>query len=176
MIIGSAFVGDNNQRLQDMQADIWTSPIAEIDGKKTSACAFIFETAKAAMVSEVGKNPLLFPEMDQIDELDGFDHRVLQGFYDLVAAFYRWRLKDIVEPAFKDVGHLYIKHNLNSWVSYLDLEVHAITWNKLDIAEHILRAVLFSNTEDGYTAEDYIIEQLAKRYGDDFYQAYIAEK
>ena len=54
---------------------------------------------------------------------------------------------------------------LDAWKSYLKHEVAYLTFEWLDLAEQITRAVLFQNTSEGYAAEGQILLMLDKRYG-----------
>ena len=48
--------------------------------------------------------------------------------------------------------------------------------SNLEIAESIVRAVALQNTQDGYDAEDRLVELLKARYSGEFTEAWEAQK
>jgi len=135
------------------------------------ACFYIFSCARKAIMFHTSENPMFFPEREQLPNIVSFDHRVLQGVHEKVASFYRWRMQAVKPTAFlqkKDDNRLYL---LDAWKTYLRHEIAHITFGRLDIAEQIVRAVIFQNTEAGYAAECCVVSDLEHRYGQHFSSA-----
>lgn len=171
MIKAPTFPDDHDSVLMSVQHDLWFNTRGtsfEIDGWCMGTCFYIFYRARQAILFYTDSNPLFFPERDNLHNIYGFDHRVLQGAHDLIASFYRWCFSAVKRPVFSKNLNTYRSYVLAAWKTYLHYEVGEITWGRLDIAEQILRAVVFQNTNEGYTAENYLLFELDKRYGPEF--------
>lgn len=171
MFVGSTFSGDQDRDLMWVQHDLWfkiNGAWFEEDGLAMGTSFYMFSCARKAVMFFTETNPLFFPEWEGLSTISSFDHRVLQVPHELLASFYRWRIQTVRLPAFSAALADYRAYLLDSWKTYLRYEVAHITFGRLDIAEQIVRAVIFQNTEKGYVAEDRIIAELDQRYGQSF--------
>lgn len=171
MFVGPTFPEDQDLDLMWIQHDLWfkiNGAWLEEGNLAMGASFYIFSCARKAVMFFTGTNPLFFPEREVLSTISSFDHRVLQVPHELLASFYRWRIQTIRPPVFSTTPADYRAYLLDSWKTYLRHEVAHITFGRLDIAEQIVRAVIFQNTEKGYIAEDRIIAELDQRYGQHF--------
>lgn len=120
-----------------------------------------------------------------------FDHRVLQESMMIISAYYRWNnrhssannnaLSEVNSDSDKEreeTGDARThdtsarrKYMTDAWKLYFKYEVNDICFGAPSIAERILRAVRYQNTETGYVAEKDIENFLYSRYGIEFKQA-----
>lgn len=171
MFVGPTFSEDQDRDLMWVQHDLWfkiNGAWFEEDSLAMGASFYMFSCARKAVMFLTETNPLFFPEREGLSTVSSFDHRVLQVPHELLASFYRWRIQTVRPPAFSAALADYRAYLLDSWKTYLRHEVAHITFGRLDIAEQIVRAVIFQNTEKGYVAEDRIIAELDQRYGQSF--------
>lgn len=171
MFVGPTFSEDQDRDLMWVQHDLWfkiNGAWFEEDSLAMGASFYMFSCARKAVMFLTETNPLFFPEREGLSTVSSFDHRVLQVPHELLASFYRWRIQTVRPPAFSVALADYRAYLLDSWKTYLRHEVAHITFGRLDIAEQIVRAVIFQNTEKGYVAEDRIIAELDQRYGQSF--------
>lgn len=171
MIVGSTFPEDQDRDLMGVQHDLWfkiNDAWIDENGFAMGTCFYIFSCARKAVMSLTGENPMFFPEREKLPEISSFDHRVLQGAHEIITSFYRWRIQAIKPAAFAHKSVENRGYTLDVWKTYLRYEVGNITFGRVDIAEQIVRAVIFQNTEEGYAAEDRIILDLDERYGQAF--------
>ena len=189
MFVGATFPSDNNEDLMLIQHDLWfkvNGAFIDEDSFALSSCFYIFWCARKAIFGFINENPLFFPEIEQLKAINSFDHRVLQNAHNKIAAFYRWIQGASLKPAFDDGNtygdwsnkllslgiygrpNLYNSYLLDCWKMYLRFELLDISFNHIAVSEHIVRAVLFQNTEQGYKAEDSIDKFLIFRYGSEF--------
>lgn len=166
MIITTDFIGDNNDKLKDIQHEFWFTPSVDVEhgGQRMNACFYIFHRAREVYLSEVGLQPLTFPELEAVHEVQRFDHRVLQLFYSQICSYYRWIVQDLKEPVFANDDLYYGLYLYESWLNYFMNEINSILRENLDVVEQTLRAILFQNTEEGYKAEGYLESFICKRY------------
>lgn len=171
MFVGPTFSEDQDRDLMWVQHDLWfkiNGAWFEEDSLAMGASFYMFSCARKAVMFLTETNPLFFPEREGLSTVSSFDHRVLQVPHELLASFYRWRIQTVRPPAFSAALADYRAYLLDSWKTYLRHEVAHITFGRLDIAEQIVRAVIFQNTEKGYVAEERIIAELDQRYGQSF--------
>lgn len=177
MIITDCFQGDTNKALKKVQHDLYVRENAFIDlqGKAYSSIHYLYTSAvRALMFNTEGSNPMFFPEQDQITSIDTFDHRCLQDAHDIIAAFYRWIHRYTAPPVFASSPKDYKAYLLAQWKNYFTTEVTMITWQRLDVAELTIRAVLHSSLEGyspDYDSEESLTEFLHARYGSEFCSA-----
>ena len=171
MFVGPTFSEDQDRDLMWVQHDLWfkiNGAWFEEDSLAMGASFYMFSCARKAVMFLTETNPLFFPEREGLSTVSSFDHRVLQVPHELLASFYSWRIQTVIPPAFSAALADYRAYLLDAWKTYLRHEVAHITFGRLDIAEQIVRAVIFQNTEKGYVAEDRIIAELDQRYGQSF--------
>lgn len=171
MFVGSTFPEDQDRELMGVQHDLWfkiNGAWIDENGFAMGTCFYIFSCARKAIMSLTGGNPMFFPEREKLPNISNFDHRVLLGFHERIASFYRWRIQAVKPTAFSHDSANNKIYYLDMWKTYLRHEIAHITFGRIDIAEQIVRAVIFQNTEEGYAAEDRIILDLEERYGQAF--------
>lgn len=171
MFVGPTFADDRALDLMWVQHDLWfkiRDAWFDENGLAMGSCFYFFSCARKALLFSTDSNPLFFPERERLPSVTMFDHRVLQGAHDVIAAYYRWLVSGIKLPAFSDDKKEYRAYLLDSWKTYLRHEIAHITFGRLDLADHVVRAVVFENTTEGYAAEERLISALHERYGSMF--------
>lgn len=162
MIVCDRFKGDNNEALKWVQHDAYWSLLP-----------FLFSYPKGIYrqaVSYTGVQTELYKSVRAIRK---FDHRVLRSAHDKTAAYYRYqhpdKLGQLVLPfVAPDCTNLSLEEILDEiykreWCSYWYEEVRNISKEPL-IVRAVLTAVAYQNTDDGYEAEDLLMELLHDRY------------
>jgi hypothetical protein len=152
MIVSNYFDGDENDVLKWVQHDAYGD-----------ALTFMYRSAADRYLKDIRYTWVSPDFVPKIRHIDGFDHRVLQLAHDLVAAYYRFafcsRLDKLDLPEdFNDK-----EYYLGAWRAYYRQEMGLLA-QKEEIAEAILIAVAFQNTDRGYAAEDKLQALLVDRY------------
>ena len=189
MIVGEFFSGDDID-LSWIQHDLYflkfCSYAERIEfgikyrGISHGSCSYIFEIARASMFKTHSMLPIY--QGKNLNEIETFDHRVLQNTHGKIAAFYRWlqscqirkpvlsgkdtqyrRAYNISEPMCE-----YHRYMLEAWKTYFVREIYDITHGEPSISGRIVESVRFQNTEKGYESEDAIDAFLTLRYGAQF--------
>lgn len=150
MITGSRFKDDNDQDLQSQQHDCYREVLAVI----AERCIRHYEAAcriTGAKPSAPSKN------IGQIGT--GFDHRVLQPVHDLMAGYWRWHTgrhephMPGLEPGSIEDWKIWARDEVDDWALYAP-----------EIVRHVVTALAYQNTDEGYKAENTAIETLKDRY------------
>lgn len=83
MIITTDFVGDNNDKLKEIQHEFWLYPGLDLEQgeKRISACFYIFHRAREVYLSEVGLQPLTFPELKAVHE---FNDLIIESYSSFI--------------------------------------------------------------------------------------------
>lgn len=146
------FDGDDVDEMQKVQLDLYSSLVWQL--YHVSADRYLMDV----------KNTWDFPDfVPVIRNKQSFDHRVLQGAYDLIAAYYRFLFtRREGRPPFPE-GFLEKEYYADAWKAYYQQEIQLLSRNDL-IAEAIISAVAFENMERGYSAEDRLGQLLRDRY------------
>ncbi len=163
MIVSDRFEGDNNEALKCVQHDMYWPLLP-----------FLYTYPKGIYRQAISYTGVGTELYKTIGEIENFDHRVLQEAHDKIAAYYRYqhpdKLGQLVLPlAAPDCGNLSLEEILKEiytreWSSYWYEEIRSISEEPL-IVSAILTAVAYQNTDDGYEAEDLLLELLHDRYG-----------
>lgn len=153
MIIGRTFVGDDNDLLMMAQHDIYIN----------ISVGMLFRVAANRYLLDI-RYTWEYPDFVPIIRTKStFDHRVLQTGHDIIAAYYRFLVKTInVDPPFPD-GFDVKRYYTEAWKEYFSQEVELLVRNEA-IAELIVSAAAFENTERGYAAEEELTKVLKERY------------
>jgi hypothetical protein len=163
MIVGDRFEGDNNDVLKWVQHDLyWTLlPMLFLYMKNR----YLWATSYTGVDTDLSK---------KIIEIDRFDHRVLQDAHDKIAAFFRYEFPDklsqmVIPGTIPDCKELNLEETLKEcyrreWTKYWYKEIRKLS-NEPIIARAIITAVSYQNTDEGYEAEDLLLELLHDRYG-----------
>ncbi len=159
----SRFAGDNNEILKYVQRELYWSLLphlyAEIKSRYLWSIRYVgVETDLSKIIYDTYK----------------FDHRILQRPYEKIAAYYRYEHQDhdgqLVLPfTMPDLPKLSTgvalkEHYRREWCSFWYEEVISIAKEDI-IARAVLTAIAYENTDDGYEAEELILELLNDRYG-----------
>ena len=154
MIVGDSFAGDTNVKLMWIQHDLYRELVV-----------YLFTQARerySAAVRLVGVNTEL---RLRVATVEGFDHRVLQGAHDKIAAYYRFAHDPRGQMPLPFDGLPYEEYLIGRWCSFFSQEVRRLVEiDEVSIA--IITAVAYENTPRGYQAEDLLMEILTGRYGD----------
>ena len=168
MWVYDCFLEDKNEVLMWAQHDVYFNKDwagLEVSPKVYVGTPFyIFYRARQCLGLMVGNRPSYAFLLQSALEIEKFDHRVLQYLHAKIAAYYRWLMKDVDSLPFEKDSKSYREYMINVWKTYLIHEVRALK-SDLFTAEHIVRAVLYENTETGYKAEDELSRCLDLRYG-----------
>ena len=130
MWTGSKFFNDKNKRVMDIQFEYYRN--------------IIFELVKLSIDYQKTKNLAQDNNITKIiTKIDSYDHRVIQGTHDLLAAVYRFEEKKSNLDKIEDIT---IKENWELWMKkWLSLN--------LDVVKQIIISISFENSELGYKAE-----------------------
>ncbi|MGI6614986.1 MAG: hypothetical protein ACOX30_03020 [Dethiobacteria bacterium] len=163
MIVSDRFKGDTNEALKWIQDDTYWSLLPYLytfpKGIYRQAISF---TGVETELYKINR------------EIESFDHRVLQDAHDKIAAYYRYQHPDklgqlvlpFVAPDCSDLSleEILEKIYTREWCNFWYAEVRRISEEPL-VVRAILTAVAYQNTDDGYEAEDLLMELLHDRYG-----------
>ena len=163
MIVGSRFFGDNNEVLAWAQEGVyWT------------LLPYLFLYPKGIYLRAVNYTGVETDLYRKVKGKDRFDHRVLQDAHDKIAAYYRYLYPDkmgqlILPFIIPDRKHLSLVAFLDEiykreWCSYWYREVRKLSKEPITVRA-ILTAVAYQNTDDGYEAEELLLEILHDCYG-----------
>lgn len=158
MIVGNYFKGDYFDILKWVQHDCYNQSVMKI-----------FHMAKKRFVRAqriVGIETDLY---NLIKEKTSFDHRLLQPFHDVIAAFYRYKRPSLSKISISDYKKYDYKQILaKEWNGFLQKELNRIFNEEKTLIRAIVKAVAFQNTQKGYNAEDYIWNSLNYIYPEKF--------
>jgi hypothetical protein len=175
MTVGDEFPGDDNEGLKRIQHDLYFSS----SGVTLLCRAADRRYASAIRLLSVSSD--LWEAMKQHNEkyysgcefsviegqvIQRFDHRVLQSAYDMIAAAFRFRNKDLWAPLFADLEDTKAVM-MKAWLAFWPSEVRRLAEND-EITKAILTAVAFQNGERGYAAEKELGVLLRSEYRDMF--------
>lgn len=149
MIVNCNFKGDNNEALKWDQHDNYQKSLANI-----------FSAAKSALIQAdaiIGSN---LPIVEKVLPISSFDHRVLQNAHDIIAAAYRYKNDDGGQLRLF-VGPKSLYSDL--WSNWLTQELEALIVYP-QFVQSIIESVVFSNTKQGYLAEEKLRNILFTHY------------
>lgn len=150
MITGSCFKDDHDHDLQSQQHECYRAVLAVI----AERCIRHYEAA----CSITGMEPsALSKNIGQAKT--GFDHRVLQPAHDLMAGYWRWHTgrHEPHMPGLEPSG-------IDDWKAWVQQEVDDWALCAPEIIRHVVTALAYQNTDEGYKAENIAIETLKDRY------------
>jgi hypothetical protein len=159
----SRFKSDNNEILKNIQDETyWT------------LLPFLFTAIKSRYLWSMRYIGIENELSKLLYETDSFDHRSLQQVYEKIAANYRFKFHDhdgqLVLPfIIKDqptlsTGEALHEYYKREWCDYWYKEIRDLATEPL-IARAVLTATVYDNTDEGYEAEELLIELLHNRYG-----------
>jgi hypothetical protein len=152
LIISRCFPSDDNDLLKDVQHDLYLESVDRL-----------FDAARKALVraDEILGTQLLIVE--QAKAIDRFDHRVLQGAHDILAATYRHRDDDGGQLRLLEPPEVLRSRYSMAWQQWLNAQLDELA--KLHgFVRSTVQAVLLANTELGYVAERELCALLVSRY------------
>lgn len=152
MIVGNRFQNDNNELLKNIQKESY--------GKTLS---LIFNVAKKQYMTADSILQANHPNIPLLNKINSIDHRVLQAAHDNIAAAFRFRSQDIRQlnlfDKVKDESNEYMK----LWSEWIYNELSVLKENA-NFVRNVIEAVIHSNEEKGYAAEDRLHKFLADYY------------
>jgi hypothetical protein len=152
MIVGCYFDGDENDTLKWVQHDEY--------GKMLWS---LFDALASRYLLDIRYTWISPDFVPILRKIKNYDHRVLQVAHDLIAAYYRFtfcnRVDNVIIPEGFDIKDYY----LAAWRAYYIQEVNLLSQLE-EIAESLVTAVAYQNTDRGYQAEDNLRVLLLKRY------------
>jgi len=152
MIKVPRFDGDNNDKLLNVQHDAYWDLVA-----------WLFETARRRYLEAAR---LLRAEDDltkAVQEKTTFDHRTLQDAHDLIAAHYRFTHDDGGQLRIGEDADGYRLRLRKAWDGFFRSEVRALVQDD-EIALAMVKATVYENQKDGYSAESRVECLLNERY------------
>lgn len=154
MFVGDEFPGDTNQLLKNAQHAAYGQMVGLL-------CRFARERyLRAARLLKV-ESPLFIILKDKLS----FDHRVLQGAHDHIAAYYRFTHKDAAQTSLGFDQKTHEETLTQRWIEFFEAETQRLAeFDDLNIA--ILEAVAYQNSETGMASERRLLELLKREYGD----------
>lgn len=153
MWVGTEFSGDDNKTLKEVQFKVYGEMLLRLFSRPRD------RYLDAARLIQVETDMAV-----RVRAMDGFDHRTLQTAHDLIAAWYRYSQDDGGQLRLGESPDDYEKRLLQDWREFFQQEVAYLTLQD-EFTRDILTAVVFSNTERGYSAEAGAREYLKERYG-----------
>ena len=163
MIVGDSFDGDSNEILKWVQHDIyWT------------LLPLLFSHPKDLYLKALRYAGVETDLSGRINDIAKFDHRVLQNAHDKIAAYYRYEFPDksgqlVIPATIPDCESLNLEDTLKEsykreWVQFWYSEIRKLSSEPV-ITRAILTAIAYQNTDEGYEAEDLLLELLHDKYG-----------
>lgn len=156
MIVGSRFDGDHNDVLMWAQHDVYDAIMAHM----FLAALEYYD----AHIEHAWTGPEhVYAARRRWEQQTGLDHRCLQEAHDLVAAFFRYAFAsrcvvDGLPPGLDAKEHWKVL-----WSQYYPTECRRLAQNRA-IADAILGAIAYQNTDGGYAAEDALAGLLKREY------------
>ncbi|MCP9478738.1 hypothetical protein NNA33_12490 [Marisediminitalea aggregata] len=152
MIVGNRFENDNNEALKNVQEKSYGQSLSSM-----------FNVAKKQYITADSILQANHPNIPLLNKINSFDHRVLQAAHDNIAAAFRYRNQNIKQlnlfDNIKDEPNEYMK----LWKDWLCDELSELKENA-NFVRNVIEAVIHSNEEQGYAAEDRLHELLVNYY------------
>ena len=154
MIVGSEFPGDGNQTLKHIQHDLYSGLVG-----------YLYHYARERYLKAAGFVGVDTELARILRDKPSFDHRVLQGAHDQIAAFYRFAHDDGGQIPLGIGPQEYEDLLRQRWSGFLHPEARNLA--EVDAISHaVLAVVAYQNTEKGYACERQLADLLRQRYGD----------
>ena len=169
-----SFASDENDTLKWVQHDLWfgrNSSFVEYDNLEMPSCLYIFYFARDVYLSKLEASPLFYSSIENLADIKGLDHRVLQIAHGLITDYYRWLHRHDELPVFGKDKASYQRYLKDTWVTYLRYELESLASESDEFVTAVVNAVGYQNTEAGYKAEDQLYNLLKARYQGTFSEA-----
>ena len=152
MIVSSAYSGDNNELLKNVQHEAYSKNVL-----------LIFTTARSALIrnESLARANLLL--IDKLRSIDRIDHRVLQNAHDILAATYRYECQKNGETCDLPDQEKRLFY-LSNWNAWYEGQVSLITSLKPQYVRAVLESVVFVNSIMGTFAEEEACRTLVNFY------------
>ena len=152
MIIINRFENDNNEVQKNVQVKSYGQSLS-----------LIFDVAKKQYITADSILQANHPNIPLLNRINSFDHRVLQAAHDTIATAFRYKNQNIKQlnlfDKVKDESNEYMK----LWEDWLCNELSVLKENA-NFVRNVIEAVIHSNEEKGYAAEDRLHEFLVDYY------------
>jgi hypothetical protein len=149
MMSFSTFPGDDDQRLSNMQRDVYWDSLWVIVEEARRQFLYAEEVLRCSTTTGV-----------QVRELKAIDHRTVQEIYFLIAAWYRFnRRTERLFPLEDDVSA--------DWLGFLREEVQALS-REPDFVNGVLDACIHAHSDVGRAGEERARAAQRSRYANMF--------
>lgn len=152
MIVGDSFQNDNNELLKKVQEESYGTNLS-----------LIFSVAKKQYINANLILQVNHPNIPLLTKINSFDHRVLQAAHDTIAAAFRYKNQNIKQLNLFDNINDESSEYIKLWEGWLYNELSVLK-ESADFVRNVIEAVIHSNEEQGYAAEDRLHGFLADYY------------
>lgn len=152
MIVGNRFENDNNEVLKNVQVKSYGQSLS-----------LIFDVAKKQYITADSILQANHPNIPLLNKINSFDHRVLQAAHDTIAAAFRYKNQSIKQLCLFDRVNDESNEYMKLWEDWLCNELSVLKENA-NFVRNVIEAVIHSNEEKGYAAEDRLHKFLADYY------------
>ena len=154
MMVGSAFPGDTNDTLMDVQHAVYSEMVGRLFTAPRDR--YLVAAALLRLDTELVR---------RLRSMDGFDHRTLQGAHDQIAAFFRFSRDDGGQLQLGESEDDYRRRLEEAWRAFVQSEVGRLTEDD-EFTRAVCTATAFGNKEPGVAAERWLDQFLWDRYGE----------
>lgn len=152
MIVGDSFQNDNNELLKNVQEESYGTNLS-----------LIFSVAKKQYINANLILQVNHSNIPLLTKINSFDHRVLQAAHDTIAAAFRYKNQNIKQlNLFDNINDESSEYN-KLWSEWIYNELSNLKDNATFV-RNVIEALIHSNKEQGYAAEDRLHEFLADYY------------
>lgn len=142
MIISKFFDDDDNALLKGIQHDSYGHSLD-----------LLYRVAKEQYIIADLILQTNHPNISLLTEVKAFDHRTLQDTHDTLAAVFRYRNQNLEQLELFDRAGDESSRYLRLWSDWLRSELSSLKSESAFI-RNIVEAVIYSNKDKGYAAED----------------------
>lgn len=156
MILRTAFPGDSNQALKQVQHDLYDRLLW-----------FVFQYPRDRYLGAIRLVGVDTELATRLQAIKSFDHRILQDAHDKIAEYYRFAYDTGPQPMFPELsdGRSYPEQLATAWTRSFHEELKDLT--EIDeFVRSVLTAVAYPYTKTGDAAETLLRHFLQERYGD----------
>lgn len=151
MIVTSYFSGDENEKLKDIQFDLYSE-----------LCGRLVDNARDQYLRACRLLQIEDELSIQLRRYQPGDHRVFQDVHDLIAAWFRFSRDDHGQFRLGENEESYWVRVSEEWQAFFMSELECYEYGQF--TRNIVIARVFENTEPGYAAEKFLMDTLKLRY------------
>lgn len=142
MIIGKSFENDDNDLLKCIQHDSYDHNLV-----------LLFEVAREQYIIADLILQTNHPNISLLTKVNAFDHRTLQNAHDILAIVFRHRNQNLEQLELFDSAGNESSRYLRLWSDWLRSELSSLK-SEPAFVRNVIEAVIYSNKDKGYAAED----------------------